>query len=306
MILMDNATQVEPTRPAFSNFQFEEETVSKFRNQVGGRAEIVSINTIGKDRSIGKPLNKAEYHFYENDVKTLPDILLDYIPCYKGAIEISNGKPKAFEDENKIKARTGCYIVLEDITWNFRKPSIMDLKMGTRQYSDKMPPAKIFRKKQRSLDTTSNDLGLRVAGIRSFNILENCEHFHMSKLQGRTLDNHSILNAFRLFFSDGRRTRYLEIAVFRRKLNRVIELIERMNCRLYCCSLLLVYEAHAEEIAVPKIDMRIIDFAEFQSCTGDGEKYSSPDNGFLQGLTSLVDILQTLLNEGETNEPNQK
>ena len=42
----------------------------------------------------------------------------------------------------------------------------MDLKMGTRQYSDTMSPEKIARKKNRSLMTTSNELGVRVAGIR--------------------------------------------------------------------------------------------------------------------------------------------
>lgn len=41
--------------------------------------------------------------------------------------------------------------------------------MGTRQYSDTMPPEKIARKKKRSLATTSNDLGVRVAGIRVIN-----------------------------------------------------------------------------------------------------------------------------------------
>ena len=44
--------------------------------------------------------------------------------------------------------------------------TVLDLKMGTRQYSDGMNSAKIARKQQRSLDTTSHGMGMRIAGIR--------------------------------------------------------------------------------------------------------------------------------------------
>lgn len=296
---MDNATCVETSAAQYSTqFRFEEHAVTNFSYQVGGRAEIVSLN-LGEDKSIGKPLNKTEHHFYETAVKSLPCNLLDYIPCYRGVVEIKNGKPATLEDKLRIK-RKGCYIVLEDVTSSFKKPSIMDLKMGTRQYSDTMPREKIARKKQRSLITTSNELGVRVAGIRSFESTESCGHYHMNKMQGRELNTDTIQDAFRMFFFDGKEIHIAAIERILLKLRNIIELIKLCDSvRLYCCSLLLVYESDKIGKLNFKTDIRIIDFAEFQTRSGDGEMYDGPDEGFLRGLESLVRLLGNLIRENK-------
>ncbi|XP_063693597.1 inositol hexakisphosphate kinase 3-like [Bolinopsis microptera] len=297
---MDNATLVETSAVQYSSqFRFEEHAVTNFSYQVGGRAEIVSLN-LGEDKSIGKPLNKTEHHFYETAVKSLPCNLLDYIPCYRGVVEIKNGKPATLGDKLRLK-RKGCYIVLEDVTSRFKKPSIMDLKMGTRQFSDTMSPEKIARKKNRSLATTSNELGVRVAGIRSFNSSESCGHHHMNKMEGRELTSDSILDAFRMFFFDGKEMHTAAIDRILHKLTNIIELIRLCDSvRLYCCSLLLVYESDKTgNLTNVKTDIRIIDFAEFQTRSGDGVKYDGPDDGFLRGLESLVRILANLMREQE-------
>lgn len=278
-----------------SQLPFEDHIVSSFEHQVGGRAEIVSIYQ-GEDKSIGKPLNETEHEFYETAAETLPDILLGYIPYYKGVVEIKNGKTRCME--RKLKSRPkGLYIVLEDITSTFKKPSIMDLKMGTRQYSDTMHPDKIGRKKHRSVTTTSHQLGLRVAAIRSYNSSIPGQCYKMNKLQGRALTTDTVFDAFRMFFTDGKKTRYEVISSLLQKLYNIINSIEQVNIRLYCCSLLLVYES--DITAGHKIDIRIIDFAEYQSCDSDGEKYRGPDKGFLLGLNTLAKILLALQMEGK-------
>lgn len=294
---MDNATCLETSTAQYSTqFRFEEHAVSNFSYQVGGRAEIVSLN-LGEDKSIGKPLNKTEYEFYETAVKSLPCNLQDYIPCYRGVVEIKNGKPATLQ---RLRTkRKGCYIVLEDVTSTFKKPSIMDLKMGTRQFSDTMPPEKIARKKKRSLMTTSNELGVRVAGIRSYNSTESCGHYHMDKMQGRELTTDSIQSAFRMFFFDGNELHVAAIERILQKLRNIIELIKLCDSvRLYCCSLLLVYESDKTAKLNYKTDIRIIDFAEFQTQSGDGVRYDGPDEGFLRGLESLVRLLGNLVEEG--------
>jgi len=292
---MDIATCIGNGGQYVSQLPFENHIVSSFEHQVGGRAEIVSLQQ-GEEKSIGKPLNETEHEFYETAAETLPDILLSYIPCYKGVVEIENGKTKCLEHKLKIRPK-GLYIVLEDITSKFKKPSIMDLKMGTRQYSDTMNSDKIGRKKIRSLSTTSHNLGLRVAAIRSYNTSIPGQCYKMNKMMGRTLTTDTIFDAFRMFFTDGKKTRYQAISSFLQKLYNITNSIEQANIRFYCCSLLLVYES--DVTATQKIDIRIIDFAEYQACDSDGEKYRGPDNGFLLGLNTLAKILLALQMEGK-------
>ena len=55
--------------------------------------------------AIGKPLNETEYHFYETAVKSLPVILLEFIPGYKGVVSIENGKPKVLRNKSKSKQK---------------------------------------------------------------------------------------------------------------------------------------------------------------------------------------------------------
>ena len=56
------------------------------------------------------------------------------------------------------------YIVLEDLTRSFQKPSILDLKIGIQQHSVDDPPEKIASKKLKCEKTTTSTLGLRFCG----------------------------------------------------------------------------------------------------------------------------------------------
>ena len=121
-----------------------------------------------QDAAIGKPLNDTERRFYETAAQNLPRPLHEFIPQYRGVVFIHDGKIRRTDKEGaqKEKKKDACYLVLEDITFKFSRPSILDLKMGTRQYSDTMNSDKIARKKQRTLDTTSHTMGLRLAAVK--------------------------------------------------------------------------------------------------------------------------------------------
>ena len=70
---------------------------------------------------------------------------------------------KRFEEgEDKAKE----FIVLENLTWKFTYPCILDLKMGTRQYGDAATLAKKQSKMYKVVSTTSAKLGLRVGGMQ--------------------------------------------------------------------------------------------------------------------------------------------
>lgn len=62
------------------------------------------------------------------------------------------------------------YIVLENLTGNYHCPCVLDLKIGTRSYTDVMSPRKRQEHLERAASTTTSTLGLRFCGMQVRNI----------------------------------------------------------------------------------------------------------------------------------------
>ena len=58
------------------------------------------------------------------------------------------------------------YMVIEDLTANYRCPVILDLKIGTRQYGDDVSEEKKQLHIARCAHSTSNKLGVRICGMQ--------------------------------------------------------------------------------------------------------------------------------------------
>lgn len=58
------------------------------------------------------------------------------------------------------------FLVLENLTFRFTLPCIMDVKMGTRQYGDTDCLAKRQSKMVKVVTTTSGKLGVRIGGMQ--------------------------------------------------------------------------------------------------------------------------------------------
>lgn len=58
------------------------------------------------------------------------------------------------------------YIVLEDLTQGYKRPSVLDIKMGTRQHGMHALPEKRTSQMEKCKATTSYELGLRFCGMQ--------------------------------------------------------------------------------------------------------------------------------------------
>ena len=92
--------------------------------------------------------------------------------CYKLATFSSVLRLKCSNSSNHktdlcmlLNVKSG-FIMLENLAWDFVKPCIMDLKMGTQQFSEHEKEAKRMLKERRCAETTSASLGFRICGTQ--------------------------------------------------------------------------------------------------------------------------------------------
>ncbi|KAF3400872.1 Inositol polyphosphate multikinase [Talaromyces pinophilus] len=73
---------------------------------------------------------------------------------------------KAWTPSGGRKLDTGISIVLENIAEGFKRPNVLDVKLGSRLWADDAPPAKRAKLDAVSRETTSSSLGYRIAGMK--------------------------------------------------------------------------------------------------------------------------------------------
>ena len=140
--------------------------------QVGGHVGM----KIFDDRYVCKPLNRRELQFYQ----CIPKQLSQLVPGFVGTLTIGNDEDgEEFYSSttnscsNSEKLSSSDYLVLENLTMGYKKPCVLDLKMGTRMYGDFASEAKRQSQKKKTVKTTSAKLGVRFCGSQRFSVSKN-------------------------------------------------------------------------------------------------------------------------------------
>lgn len=152
-------------------------------------------------------------------------------------------------------------IVLENAAHGFKKPNILDVKLGVRLYADDAKPEKKARFDKVSAETTHKDFGFRIAGMRVFQG-EGVTGEHIDaegyriydKNFGRlTVNKDNIVDAFRSFlFSKtagvDEELGKLVSQAFLVDVEKIQKVLESQESKMYSASLLFVYEGDGKAL----------------------------------------------------------
>lgn len=225
-----------------------------------------------------KPCKQAEVDFYESTA--LHPRFQQYIPTFMGTLSdptattkptgadqaVSDTPPlttapvveQSWKPSSGAKIQTDLTIMLESATAAFKKPNVLDVKLGSRLWDEQAPAAKRAKLDQDAESTTSKPLGFRIAGMRTWQGQEaagkdrvNADGYKkFDKHYGRALTTDTVRHGFEDFFRLGRGA--LAKGSVRTIVSRFLEdlkglkaVLESEESRMYSASLLFVYEGDA-------------------------------------------------------------
>lgn len=219
------------------------------------------------------------------------------------------------EAQTQRDKRVEFFLLLEDLTAGMKRPCIMDLKMGTRQYGVDANEKKQRSQRRKCAETTSKELGVRVCGLQVWDVATQ-SYIFQDKYFGRKLKaGREFQDALQRFLYDGVDTASIlrHIPTILYKLSELEVLIKDLRgYRFYAASLLMFYDGEVDDdgantdtsttakqskVRKQEIDFKIADFANCVTAENGlfaikeracpPQHPNDPDKGFLRGLKSL-------------------
>ena len=159
----------------------------------------------------------------------------------------------------KIQAQQA--VMLESSSHGYKRPNILDAKLGVRLWADDAPLQKRQRFDNISANTTHRDYGFRIAGMRVYRGSENEDELNeedyriYDKDYGRVdVNNDNVVDAIKRFVFNqpaginDNQARAI-CAAFSREITHIERVLKQKPLRLYSSSLLFVFEGDGDALS---------------------------------------------------------
>ncbi|KAF9557757.1 SAICAR synthase-like protein [Agrocybe pediades] len=174
--------------------------------QVGGHAGVLTT----EDGSLLiKPALPQELEFYYA-LRQDPalDDLRSFTPTFLGTLKLE-GKVESSDADltsgagiEHVDAEGKESIVLENLSYPFLKPNILDIKLGTVLYDDSASPEKVARMEKTAKETTSLETGVRLTGFQVYDNITGLP-VNTPKSYGKSIKAHELGEGIAKFFPVG-------------------------------------------------------------------------------------------------------
>lgn len=302
-------------------------------NQVAGHPD--GVQSLEGGRLVVKTCLPRELGFYEEvkqaiaGTSALPSRQVDLLKslskampeCYGSWQQYLPGQQSGSTTENEAPR-----IVLENLTYGYKKSNVCDIKLGTQLWDDDASEEKRQRMLTAAANTTSGSHGIRLTGWQTYDSETGLFHTvpkafgktigpqHLDlgmrmtlacPLEGDATLAESMLSGVSISDKGKSRLPILPQASVEESLRRYIlpdlenlhSIFSELEVRLRGASLLFVYEGDPSRLSEALAngegriaEVRVIDFGHASIVPGEG-----PDEGVLLGISTVIDLARRQL-----------
>lgn len=195
-----------------------------------------------------------------DDIAAITTVIPETIGKSTAAAAPETGDGVTWKPNNDKRIKTDQAIVLGNLTHGYKKPNILDAKLGVRLWADDAPMQKRQRFDTISAETTHSEFGCRIAGMRIYKGSEDPAALDQEGYRvydrdyGRTVvNNDNFTDEIKRFVFN--KTAGIDEALgkavcqaFAHELRQVEEVFETHHTRMYSSSILFVFEGDGEAL----------------------------------------------------------
>ena len=257
------------------------------------------------------------YSHYNNELHTiLPEYLIPEVLgiCDQDSVTIlPTDEIVHFDIKKKIEPelyKGKPYLLMRDIAQGYKKPAVLDLKVGIRTWPLGASEIKKTRMRRRCLATTTNRLGLRVRAAMWYSDKqdkwpEEENTNYINRLWGNHCTDEELQNFFNDFFhfTDQIPTLINKLTVLRDS----IEVLRKDHgVRMFSSSILFAYDEEDRT----KFDCRLLDFAKTyfdidEQAPKHNETVEDCEDQLLPAITNVINLLKNVIEPPIKNDVNE-
>ena len=159
---------------------------------------------------------------------------------------LTNPWSSSIHQQRPPSSTSPTYLVIEDLTYAYTLPCIIDLKLGKRQHGLHDSEEKIKSKQRKCALTTSKRLGVRLCGMQRYDV-KAAQWDTRDKYEGRKLTEDGFIDTLKDFFHNGQELRLAVMSAVLARLVLMRATLQQVKAwKFYSSSLLIVYEGSME------------------------------------------------------------